>query len=576
MASGRGIFLFISAAVAAVAGVFVIPVLKSSWGPFEWIGGSAADLVVRNATIYTSDESMPFAEAMAVRNGIIVRVGTDASVRELIGRWTKELNLEGKLVLPGFIDSHVHLISGGLQMGRVSLNGIKTPQEFVTRVKEGLKDKTPGEWVLGGGWNNDIWGGDLPVSSWIDDITQDNPVWLSRMDGHMGLANSVALKIAGITNNSMEPVGGTILKASSGDPTGILIDSAMKLVLSVIPEISINERRDALIKASKYALTKGVTTLVDMGRYFTGAPLDDSWKDFSEVYKWADSAGKMLTRVYLFFPLQTWPRLVDLFKKKGRSLSQWIYIGGVKAFADGSLGSNSAFFHEPYEDDPHYCGLLVSDFEWLLNATVEADKRGLQVAVHAIGDKANEMVLDLFDKVNSVNEGGDHRFRIEHAQHLVAEATSRFGTQNIIASVQPDHILSDAGFAEKKIGVTRALEGSYLFRSLIAGGAKLAFGSDWPVADIDPLRSIKTAMHRIPPWQETSWIPSERIELKDALYAYTIGASHACFLDKELGSLSPGKYADFVVLPSSSWEEFEQNLPSHVSATYVGGVQAYP
>ncbi|KAH0454427.1 hypothetical protein IEQ34_016351 [Dendrobium chrysotoxum] len=541
------------------------------------LADSAADLVVRNATIYTSDASIPFAEAMAVRNGRILRIGTDAHVRGLIGYRTHELNLEGKVVLPGFIDSHVHLISGGLQMGRVKLQGIKSKEDFVMTVKEAVKDKLPGDWLLGGGWNNDIWGGELPDASWIDDITRDKPVWFVRMDGHMGLANSLALKLAGITNSSLDPVGGTILKTSNGaDPTGLLIDSAMKLVLTVIPEISVHERQEALITASKYALMKGVTTMVDMGRYFPGASVDDSWQDLSDVYKWADSSGKMLIRVCLFFPLQTWSRLRDLFEDKGRSLSQWIYLGGVKAFADGSLGSNSALFHEPYEDDPHNYGLQVSDFDWLFNAIVASDKTGLQVAVHAIGDKANDMVLDLFNSVKSVNEGRDHRFRIEHAQHLVPEATSRFGVQSVIASVQPDHILDDASSAEKKIGKARAQKGSYLFRSLLAGGAKLAFGSDWPVADIDPLRSIKTAMTRIPPGQETAWIPSERVGLDDALNAYTIGAAYACFLDNELGSLSPGKYADFLVLPSSSWEEFKKSIPSSVSATYVSGLQAYP
>ncbi|XP_028555710.1 protein LONG AFTER FAR-RED 3 isoform X3 [Dendrobium catenatum] len=409
MATGRGLVSFISAAAAAILAIFVFLLLNPSRRHLIWFRDSAADLVVRNATIYTSVASIPFAEAMAVRNGRILRIGTDAHVRGLIGYRTHELNLEGKVVLPGFIDSHVHLISGGLQMGRVKLQGIKSKEDFVMTVKEAVKDKLPGDWLLGGGWNNDIWGGELPDASWIDDITRDNPVWFVRMDGHMGLANSLALKLAGITNSSLDPVGGTILTTSNGaDPTGLLIDSAMKLVLTVIPEISVHERQEALIRASKYALMNGVTTMVDMGRYFPGASVDDSWQDLSDVYKWADSSGKMLIRVCLFFPLQTWSRLRDLFEDKGRSLSQWIYLGGVKAFADGSLGSNSALFHE--------------------------------VAVHAIGDKANDMVLDLFNSVKSINEGRDHRFRIEHAQHLVPEAISRFGVQSVIASVQVNEL----------------------------------------------------------------------------------------------------------------------------------------
>ncbi|XP_020592911.1 uncharacterized protein LOC110033320 isoform X2 [Phalaenopsis equestris] len=451
MVTGRGLVRFISAAAAAILAIFVFLLLHPRRRHLIWCMDSAADLVVRNATIYTSNSSIPFAEALAVRNGRIIRIGSDASVRGLIGHRTHELNLEGKVVLPGFIDSHVHLIFAGLQMGRVKLQGIKRKEDFVMMVKKAVKDKLPGDWLLGGGWNNDIWGGELPAASWIDDITPDNPVWFSRMDGHMGLANSLALRVAGVTNLSLNPIGGTILKTINGDPTGLLIDSAMKLVLTVIPEISVHGRQDAMIRASKYALMKGVTTMVDMGRYFTGAPVDHSWQDFRDVYKWADSSGKMLIRVCLFFPIQTWSFVRDLFKDKGRSISQWLYIGGVKAFADGSLGSNSALFHEPYKDDPHNYGLQVSDFDWLLNAIVESDKSGLQVAVHAIGDKANDMVLDLFNSVKSVNEARDHRFRIEHVQHLVPESASRFGAQNVIASVQIIYWMI-SGLLKRKLG----------------------------------------------------------------------------------------------------------------------------
>ncbi|PKA53703.1 hypothetical protein AXF42_Ash009199 [Apostasia shenzhenica] len=575
MAAVKGLVMFVSAAAAALLAVIVFQVLNPLWRPLPWVKDSTADLVVRNATIYTSDASIPFADAMAVRNGRIIRVGSSAAVQDLIGYRTHVLDLGGEVILPGFIDSHVHLLFGGLQMGCVELRVIRSQEDFVKRIKEAVQNKLPGDWILGGGWNNDVWGGDLPTSAWIDDITGENPVWLSRMDGHMGLANSLALKIAGITNSTVDPVGGTILRTTNGEPTGLLIDSAMKVVLSVIPEISIHEKRDALIMASKYALSKGVTTVVDMGRYFTGTTINQSWQDLSDVYRWANSAGKMMIRVCLFFPLQTWSRMVDLINENGRSLSQWIYLGGVKAFADGSLGSTSALFYEPYEGEPHNYGLQVTDFNWLLNATVESDKSGLQIAIHAIGDKANDMVLDLYDTITSINGARDRRSRIEHAQHLLPEAISRFGVQNVIASVQPDHLLDDAVSAEKKIGMSRAQKSSYLFLSLLTGGAKLSFGSDWPVADIDPLRSIKTAMSRKLPGEETAWIPSECVGLKDALNAYTIEAAYACFLENEVGSLSPGKYADFVVLPAS-WEELEMNIPSTISATYVNGIQVFP
>ncbi|XP_010938567.1 protein LONG AFTER FAR-RED 3 isoform X2 [Elaeis guineensis] len=572
---GKNLLTFLSAAGVALLAILLLPALNPSRSLWKW-RRTSADLVVMNATIYTSDPSFPFAEAMAIRNGRILRVGNYSSVKDPVGYGTRELNLNGKVVMPGFIDSHVHFISGGLQMGRVELRGVKSQDSFAKKVKEAVKDKVPGEWVLGGGWNNDLWGGDLPCTSWINDISSNNPVWLSRMDGHMGLANSLALKIAGITNDTHDPVGGTIVKTNDGEPTGLLVDSAMKLIQAVIPEVSILERREAMVRASKYALMRGVTTIIDFGRYFPGASVDHVWQDLSDVYKWADSAGKMLIRVCLFFPIQTWSQVVDLFQERGRELSQWIYLGGVKAFADGSLGSNSALFYEPYEDDPDNYGLQVTDIDWLLNATLESDKSRVQVAIHAIGDKANDMVLDMFDSVVSFNGMRDRRFRIEHAQHLAQGTTTRFGQQKVIASVQPDHLLYDADSAEKKLGAFRAQKSSYLFRSLLAGDALLAFGSDWPVVDIYPLEGIKTAMSRVPPGWDTAWIPSERIALDDALKAHTISAAYACFLDHDLGSLSAGKYADFVVLPADSWDEFSNDLPSSVLATYVNGVQAYP
>ncbi|KAF7033313.1 hypothetical protein CFC21_044425 [Triticum aestivum] len=538
--------------------------------------GRFADMILANATIYTADPARPFAAAMAVRAGRVLRVGTYDSLKEFKGRHTYELNLSGNVVLPGFIDSHVHLIDGGLQLARVPLRGVRSKDEFISRVQGAVRDKHPGGWVRGGGWNNDFWGGEFPTAAWLDDISPDNPVWLSRMDGHMGLANSLAMKIAGIDKNTNDPVGGTIVRTTEREPTGLLVDAAMKLVFDVVREDSVNERREALLRASRHALMRGVTTVVDVGSYFPGTSEEQTWQDFSDVYEWAHSMGKMMIRVCLFFPMPTWPRVSDLIHERGRSLSGWIHLGGVKAFLDGSLGSSSAWFYEPYEDAPGDYGLQLLDMDVLLNATLESDKSGLQVAIHAIGDKANDMLLDMFDKVVSLNGTKDRRFRIEHAQHLSPGAAKRFGEHGIIASVQPDHLLDDADSAGKKIGVERAERSSYLFRSLLAGGAHLAFGSDWPVSDIYPLQAIKTAMSRQLPGWEAPWIATERLPLDDSLKAHTISAAYACFLDHVVGSLAEGKYADFVVLPSTSWREFADDIPGHVLATYVNGKQAYP
>ncbi|XP_077249939.1 protein LONG AFTER FAR-RED 3-like isoform X2 [Tasmannia lanceolata] len=575
MEIGRNFFIFLSALSGLLLAIAFLPAfnfitrcpLKSS---------RVADLIVTNAVIYTSDPSFPFAQSMAVKDGRILRIGNSSSLQDLMGHGTQELNLDGKVVVPGFIDSHVHLLFGGLQMVRVELRDVKSQDEFVRRVKEAVRGKHKGSWVLGGAWNNELWGGDLPAASWIDDITPSNPVWLSRMDGHMGLANTLALEIAGITNYTEDPVGGTIIRTTGGEPTGLLVDSAMKLLVPWIPEVSVHERRDALVRASKLALMMGVTTVVDFGRYFPGSTPELVWEDFSDVYQWADSTGKMMIRVCLFFPMETLSRLVDLFQATGRAFSQWIYLGGVKAFADGSLGSNSALFYEPYMDEPHNYGLQVTDLDWLRNMSMESDKSGLQVAVHAIGDKANDLILDVCDFVESSNGKRDRRFRIEHAQHLAPGATTRFGQQGVIASVQPEHLLDDVDPAIKKLGVDRAQRGSYLFQSLLSSNARLTFGSDWPVANINPLGGIKTAVKRIPPGRENAWIPSERVSMNDALNAYTISAAYSSFLDNDLGSLSPGKLADFVVLSADSWETFVEELSATVLETYVGGIHAYP
>ncbi|XP_056688337.1 protein LONG AFTER FAR-RED 3 isoform X4 [Spinacia oleracea] len=444
--------LLLSSFLVFILSILLLPHL-SKWSKLKV--AEVADLLVTNAFIYTSDPSFPFANSMAIKNGRILGVGNYSVLQELEGSTTHKLNLEGKIVVPGFIDSHLHLLYGGLQqMMQVELHGVRTKQEFVMKIEAAVKSKREGIWVVGGGWNNDLWGGELPMANWIDDISPQNPVWLSRMDGHMGLANSLAIKMAGITKETKDPLGGTIVRWADGEPTGLLIDAAKKFILPSVPEPTIDERREALLRASNYALTKGVTTVVDMGRYVPGSSAELPWEDFTDVYKWANTSGNMIIRVCLFFPLETWSRLYDLVQKTGHVVSQWLYLGGVKAFLDGSLGSNSALFYE-----------------------------------------------------------------IEHAQHLAPGSATRFGKQGVVASVQPVHLLDDAISAEKKLGKERAEHGSYLFHSLLASHSLLAFGSDWPVADIDPLNNIRAAVTRIPPAWETPWIPSECLTLNNALDA---------------------------------------------------------
>eukprot|EP00252_Welwitschia_mirabilis_P007513 TRINITY_DN1893_c0_g1_i1.p1 TRINITY_DN1893_c0_g1~~TRINITY_DN1893_c0_g1_i1.p1 ORF type:complete len:549 (-),score=125.51 TRINITY_DN1893_c0_g1_i1:219-1865(-) len=535
-----------------------------------------ADLVVQNAIIYTSDPKLPWAEAMAVRRGRIVGVGNLSSVQEFIGKGTWLLDLEEKMVVPGFIDSHVHFISGGLQMGQVDLRKVKSKQEFIMKIERAASTTERGNWILGGGWNDDNWGGELPEASWIDNVSEHNPVWLVRMDGHMGLANTVALRRAKIDTTLDNIAGGAILKTAQGAPTGLLVDAAMQLLLPQIPEPTIQERRDAMLRASKLALSRGVTGVVDFGRNFPGMSKSKVWEDFSDVYKWADKTGHMLLRVWTFFPMETWSQVADLLKESGRVLSQWLYIGGAKSFADGSLGSNSALFFEPYSDDESNHGLHVADPEQLLENITKSDAAAIQIAVHAIGDKANAMLLSMNDDLIALNGQKDRRFRIEHAQHLAAESLDAFGRNRVIASMQPAHLLDDAHSASKKLGERRAFEESYLFKSLLQKKTQLAFGSDWPVADLNPIEGIRAATKRIPPGWKHPWIESECISIEAAVNSYTSSAAFAIFMEHDLGSLLKGKWADFVVLSNNIWNITDQNDSPYVLATYVSGVQAYP
>ncbi|MBI2403426.1 MAG: amidohydrolase [Gemmatimonadetes bacterium] len=474
--------------------------------------------------------------AVAVKDGRVMAVGQDAEIERLAGRQTRRVALAGRRVVPGFMDSHTHFLGGGFELAGVQLRDAGTPRDFTRRIGEYAR-RHAGQWVLGGTWDHELWGGALPRRDWIDSLTARTPVLVSRLDGHMALANTRALELAGVTRETADPPGGTIVRYPDGRPTGILKDAAQSLVERVIPPPSDAERDRALRAAVDHALARGVTLVADMG----------SWEGLA-TYRRAQARRELGLRVYGVVPLASWERLAELVAKEGRG-DHRLFWGGVKAFVDGSLGSTTAWFYQPYQDAPETSGLVVTDTTELWRSIVSADSAGLHVIVHAIGDRANDWLLDTFRDARSLNGPRDRRFRIEHAQHLTPAAIHRFAELGVIASMQPYHAIDDGRWAEKRIGPER-LKTTYAFRDLLDAGARLAFGSDWTVAPIDPLLGIYAAVTRrtIDGATPNGWVPAQKITVGEALTAYTTNNAFANFLDHVLGTLEPGKYADLVVL----------------------------
>ncbi|MCA9736482.1 MAG: amidohydrolase family protein [Gemmatimonadetes bacterium] len=525
-----------------------------------------ADLLLRGGTVWTGAADAGRAEALAILDGRILAVGSAAELAPLVGPTTEVLELEGRTVLPGFIDAHVHFITGGFQLASVDLRGARSPEEFSRRIAAFAATVEPGTWITGGSWDHEAWGGMLPDRSWIDSVTPEHPVFVSRLDLHMAVANTRALERAGVEADAVDPPGGTLVRDVEGRLTGVFKDEAMALIDRAIPAPTDAQLDRALAAAAQHALSLGVTQVHDMG----------TWAHF-DTYRRAHQAGRLPLRVYAVVPMSTGPRLADLVSQEGRGDPR-LWWGGLKAFVDGSLGSTTAWFHEPYTDEPGTSGLVVTDPTELRARILEADAAGLQTIVHAIGDRANDWLLDVFAEAAARDPARERRPRIEHAQHLTAEAIARFGAQGVIPSMQPYHAADDGRWAEKRIGAER-IRTTYAFRSLAEAGAALAFGSDWTVAPLDPLLGIQAAVTRqtLDGAHPEGWVPEQRIDLETTLRAYTSGAAHAGYRDAETGSLEPGKAADLVVLSGDLFgtppERIAETLD--VDLTLVEGTAAY-
>lgn len=525
-------------------------------------------LAVVNARVWTGDQAAPWAEALAARGERLAAVGTNADIRPLVSTVTP-IDAGGRLVLPGFIDSHVHFLEGGLRLASVQLRDARSRDEFVNRIKAFAATVPAGTWITGGDWDHSRWGGELPSRDWIDPVTPNHPVWINRLDGHMNLANSAALKAAGVTRATADVTGGEIVRRADGEPTGLLKDNAMALVDKVAPPPSPEMRRRAVRAAMRYVAERGVTTVHDMS---TSA----AWDDMA-LYADLRKANALPTRVYGVVPLAQWERLRDVVARReyggadGRG-DDWLRVGGLKGFVDGSLGSHTAAFDEPFKDAPNDRGLLVNTPDDLYRWISGADKSGLQVMVHAIGDRANRLLLDTFERVATENGARDRRFRIEHAQHLAPSDIPRFAALNIIASMQPYHAIDDGRWAEKYIG--DRINTTYAFRSLIDARATVAFGSDWFVAPPTPLEGIYAAVTRrtIDGGNPTGWVPQQKITVEEAVRAYTANAAYASFDESRKGVLSKGRLADFVMLERNIFEIPPEEIGAvRVRMTIVGG-----
>jgi len=521
-------------------------------------------LAVVNARVWTGDSTRPWADAIAVRGDRIATVGSSASIRKMAGD-ARVIDAGGQMVVPGFIDAHVHFVAGGFRLSSVQLRDAQTPAEFIARIKAFAATAPPGAWITGGDWDHERWGGELPRRDWIDSVTPDNPVWVNRLDGHMALANSAALRAAKVTRGSRDVAGGTIVRDARGEPTGVLKDNAMDAVDSALPDPPAELEDRALDAAMAYVAEQGVTSVHHMG----------SWRDLA-IFERARHANRMATRIYAAVPLASWEQLRDTVAARGRG-DRWVRIGLLKGFVDGSLGSHTAAMLQPFTDVPTDTGLFVNAPENLYQWVSGADKAGLHVTVHAIGDKAIRTQLDIFERVAKENGPRDRRFRIEHAQHIAPPEMARFGQLGVIASMQPYHAIDDGRWADKVIGAERA-KGTYAFRSLLDARATLAFGSDWFVAPPTPIEGIYAAVTRrtIDDRNPSGWVPEQKITVEEALRAYTRGSAYAAFDDAERGILKAGALADFAMIDRDLTRVALDSLrDARVALTAVGGRVVY-
>ncbi|MFL6426656.1 MAG: amidohydrolase [Acidobacteriaceae bacterium] len=535
-----------------------------------------ATLVLVNGHVWTENPAQPEAEAIAVYGNRILRVGTSEEVQQLAGPPTRVIDLRGRRVVPGFNDAHVHFVIGGQVLANVQLLDASSQAEFRERIAHFAQAQPAGAWIRSGIWDHERWTpAVLPTHQLIDAVTPKNPVFVMRLDGHMGLANALAMKLAGVDRSTKDVPGGVIVRDADGSPTGMFKDAAMTLINRVIPPLSLEQTETAILAAQQEAARNGVTSVQEMA----DDQDDTSGPQHLRALQALEREGRLKVRISVNLRLLDWKNLAGSGMQAGFS-DGLIQVGGLKAFADGGLGASTAWLFAPYNDAPNTSGLATDELQHSEQMFIDlkgADKAGLQIAVHAIGDRANRTILDLYQRLEKENGPRDRRLRIEHAQHLTAADIPRFAQLHVIASMQPYHAIDDGRWAEKRLGPER-IHYAYDFRSLLDSGAVLAFGSDWPVAPLKPLMGIYAAATRrtLDNRNPNGWIPEQKISVAQAVHAYTAGSAYAQFGDKIKGSVEAGKLADLAVLSQDIFHiDPVQIQNTHVDLTIFDGRVIY-
>jgi hypothetical protein len=523
---------------------------------------NSADTILVNGKIFTIKQAQPWADACAIKDGKFIAVGEERLILKFKGKSTAVIDLKSRLVLPGFNDAHVHFSDGGFYLLGIDLRDARDEDELVERIKNYAAKLNKGEWILGGNWDHEAWPSKKhPTKELIDEVTRDNPVFVQRLDGHIALANSLALKLAGITKNMPNPQGGEITKdPKTGEPTGILKDAAQSFIGAVIPQPTREQLKKAIKTAIQHANSLGVTSIQD----------NASQADL-EIYQELLKDNELTLRINAWRPGYLYEEFgkIGILPNFGNDM---LRIGTMKVFTDGSMGAGTALFYKPYADDSTTCGIPIYPEDQLYDLIKSIDKAGLQIAAHAIGDKANAWILNAFEKAFKENGRRDARHRIEHAQVVLPEDIKRYKELGIIASIQPSHCIDDMRWAEKRIG-DRAKH-SYLFNSFVKEGVKIAFGTDWTVEPLNPMLGLYAAVTREYPegGPEGGWFPDEKITLEQAIEFYTLGSAYAEFHEDVKGSIKVGKLADLVVLNQNLFEiEPKEILDTKVDLTMLGG-----